>query len=82
VLKLGWIAQSSVAKFMVRRRGPSSQRWKTFIRNHAADIAAIDLFVVPTIDLTPLLVVLCGRLGHSQQSHSSADSITNVCQAL
>jgi transposase InsO family protein len=34
---------------MVRRRGPPSQGWKAFIRNHAPDIAAIDLFVVRTI---------------------------------
>jgi transposase InsO family protein len=50
LLKLGIeIAQSTVAKYMVRRRGPPSQGWKTFLRNHAPDIAAIDLFVVPTI---------------------------------
>jgi hypothetical protein len=34
---------------MVKRRGPPSQGWKTFLRNHAPDIAAMDLFVVPTI---------------------------------
>jgi transposase InsO family protein len=34
---------------MVKRRGPRSQGWKTFLRNHAPDIAAMDLFVVPTI---------------------------------
>jgi hypothetical protein len=34
---------------MVRRRGPPSQGWKTFLRNHAPDIAAIDLFVARTI---------------------------------
>ena len=50
MLKLGIeIAQSTVAKYLVRRRGPPSQGWKTFIRNHAPDIAAIDLFVVRTI---------------------------------
>ena len=50
LLKLGIeIAQSSVAKYMERRRGPPSQGWKTFLRNHAPHIAAIDLFVVPTI---------------------------------
>jgi hypothetical protein len=50
LLKLGIeIAQSTVAKYMERRRGPPSQGWKTFLRNHAPDIAAIDLFVVPTI---------------------------------
>ena len=32
--------QSSVAKYMVKRRGPPSQGWRTFLRNHAADIAA------------------------------------------
>src|SRR5580692_557185 len=50
LLKLGFeVAQSSVAKYMVKRRAPSSQGWRTFLRNHAPDIAAMDLFVVPTI---------------------------------
>jgi hypothetical protein len=50
LLKLGFsVAQSTVAKYMVRRRAPSSQGWRTFLRNHAPDIAAMDLFVVPTI---------------------------------
>jgi transposase InsO family protein len=49
LLKLGFgVAQSTVAKYMVKRRGPPSQGWKTFLRNHALDIAAVDLFVVPT----------------------------------
>ena len=50
VLKLGIdIGQTSVAKYMARRRGPPSQGWKTFLNNHADGIAAMDLFVVPTI---------------------------------
>jgi transposase InsO family protein len=50
LLKLGFgVAQSTVAKYMVKRRGPLSQGWKTFLRNHAPDIAAVALFVVPTI---------------------------------
>src|SRR3954463_10965469 len=50
LLKLGIeIGQSSVAKYMARRRGPPSQDWKTFLRNHTDGIAAMDLFVVPTI---------------------------------
>ncbi|MGH8032474.1 MAG: integrase core domain-containing protein [Luteimonas sp.] len=49
LLKLGFqLAQSTVAKYMVKHRGPPSQGWKTFLRNHADGIAAIDLFVVPT----------------------------------
>jgi hypothetical protein len=44
LLKLGFqIAQSSVAKYMAKRRGPPSQGWCTFLRNHAPDVAAMDL---------------------------------------
>lgn len=51
LLKLGFdVAQLTVAKRMIRRRGPPSQGWRTFLQNHAPDIAAIDLLVVPTID--------------------------------
>jgi transposase InsO family protein len=50
LLKLGFsVAQSTVGKYMVKRRGPPSQGWRTFLRNHTPDIAAMDLFVVPTI---------------------------------
>jgi hypothetical protein len=53
LLKLGFsVAQLSVAKYIVKRRGPPSQEWRTFLRNHAPDIAAMDLFVVPTIGLS------------------------------
>jgi hypothetical protein len=62
LLKLRFeMAQSSVAKYMVKRRGPPSQGWRTFLRNHAPDIAAMDLFVVPTIgfDLLYALRPVC-----------------------
>ena len=46
LLKLGIeVAQSNVAKYMVKRRGPPSQGWRTFLRNQAPDIAAMDLFL-------------------------------------
>jgi hypothetical protein len=46
LLKLGFeVAQSSVAKYMVKQHRPPSQGWRTFLRNHAPDIAAMDLFV-------------------------------------
>jgi hypothetical protein len=64
LLKLGFeIAQSSVAKYMVKRRGPPSQGWRTFLRNHAPDIAAMDLFVVPTIGFDLLYAFVIVRLG-------------------
>ena len=49
-LKLGFeVAESTVSKYMIRRRHPPSQSWRTFLRNHAEAIAAIDLCVVPTV---------------------------------
>ena len=64
LLKLGFeVAQSSVAKYMVKRRGPPSQGWRTFLRNHAPDIAAMDLFVVPTIGFDLLYAFVIVRLG-------------------
>ena len=63
LLKLGFeVAQSSVAKYMVKRRGPPSQEWHTFLRNHAPDIAAMDLFVVPTIGFELLYAFVIVRL--------------------
>jgi len=57
------IAQSTVAKYMGRRLLPPSQGWRTFLRNHAPDIAAVDLFVVPTVGFKLLyaLVILVWR---------------------
>jgi transposase InsO family protein len=63
LLKLGFeVAQSSVAKYMVKRRGPPSPGWRTFLRNHAPDIAAMDLFVVPTIGFDLLYAFIIVRL--------------------
>jgi hypothetical protein len=63
LLKLGFeVAQSSVAKYMVKRRAPPSQGWRTFMHNHAPDIAAMDLFVVPTIGFDLLYALLIVRL--------------------
>jgi hypothetical protein len=45
LLKLGVdIGQTSVAKYMVRRRDPPSQGWRTFLPNHADGIATMDMF--------------------------------------
>jgi hypothetical protein len=63
LLKLGFeVAQSSVAKYMVKRRGPPSQGWRIFLRNHAPDIAAMDLFVVPTVGFDLLYALVIVRL--------------------
>src|SRR5271170_5925278 len=63
LLKLGFeVAQSSVAKYMVKRHRPPSQGWRTFLRNHAPDIAAMDLFVVPTVGFDLLYAFVIVRL--------------------
>jgi len=43
-------------------RTPPSQGWRTFLRNHAPDIAAMDLFVVPTIGFDLLYAFVIVRL--------------------
>jgi len=84
LLKLGIdVGQTSVAKYMARRRGPPSQGWKTFLRNHADGIAAMDLFVVPTISfrlLYGLLIMGHGRrqiLWFGVTAHPTAEWIAN-----
>jgi hypothetical protein len=63
LLKLGIEgAKSTVAKYLSRRRRPPSQGWKTFLRNHTPHIAAIDMFVVPTIGFRPLNGLVIIRL--------------------
>jgi hypothetical protein len=51
---------------MVKRRGPPSQRWRTFLRNHAPDIAAMDLFLVPTISFDLLYAFVIVRLNRRE----------------
>ena len=84
LLKVGVdIGQTSVAKYMGRRRSPPSQGWKTFLRNHADGIAAMDLFVVPTISFRLLYGLLI--LGHGRRrilwfgvtAHPTAEWIAN-----
>lgn len=59
LLKLGFdVGQTTVAKYMATRRRPPSQSWKTFLRNHAEGIAALDLFAVPTVELRLLFALV------------------------
>jgi hypothetical protein len=67
LLKLGFaVAQSTVAKYMASTDGrPSGQSWGTFLRN-LPQIAAMDLFVVPTIGFNPLYVLVVVRLARRE----------------
>ena len=66
LLKLGFkVAESTVSKYMMRHRGPPSQTWRTFLRNHAEAIAAIDLCVVPTLTFELLFAFVV--VGHGRR---------------
>jgi transposase InsO family protein len=68
LLKLGFVvAQSTVAKYMARADGdPCGQRWGTFVRNHLPRIAAMDLFVVPTVSFNLLYALVIVRLARRE----------------
>jgi transposase InsO family protein len=68
LLKLGFaVAQSTVAKYMASTGGrPSGQSWGTFLRNHLPQMAAMDLFVVPTIGFSLLYVLVIVRLARRE----------------
>ena len=66
LLKLGIeVGQASVAKYMVRRRQPPSQTWRSFLRNHMGQMMAADFFVVPTATCRLLFVLI--MLAHDRR---------------
>lgn len=59
LLKLGIdIGETSVGKYLVRRRRPPSQTWRTFLENHVKTMVSVDFFTVPTIRFQVLYVFL------------------------
>ena len=83
------VGQTSVAKYISRSTRSPSQGWKTFLRNHANGIAAIELFVVPTVSFRLLYGLL--TMGHGRRqilwlgvtAHPTAEWIANqLTQAL
>jgi transposase InsO family protein len=66
LLKLGIaVAQSTVAKYLQRRRKPPSQNWQTFLTNHVEQTASIDFFTVPTATFQVLFVFIV--LSHARR---------------
>src|SRR5438093_7947314 len=62
LLKLGLtVSQATVSKYMLRPRRPPSQAWRTFLRNHAKDLIALDFFTVPTATFRVLFVLVVLR---------------------
>ena len=59
------IAESTVAKYMVKQPKPPSQTWRTFLKNHAADIVACDFFTIYTVTFRVYYVFI--MLRHSDR---------------
>jgi hypothetical protein len=66
LLKLGLtVSQATVSKYMLRHRRPPSQAWRTFLKNHAKDVIALDFFTVPAATFRVLFVLV--MLTHSRR---------------
>jgi putative transposase len=66
LLKLGvTVSQATVSKYIFRPRRPPSQAWRTFLKNHAKDLIALDFFTVPTATFRVLFVLVV--LSHARR---------------
>src|SRR5207302_8500049 len=52
------IGETSVSKYMIRRRRPPSQTWKAFLESHVKSMVSVDFFTVPIIRFQILYVFL------------------------
>lgn len=70
LLKLGYdVSEATVSRYMLKRRGRPTQNWKTFLRNHTSEIAAIDFLTVPTIMFRTLYVFVVLSLDRRRIVH-------------
>src|SRR3989449_1183835 len=66
LLKLGIeVSQATVGRYMPWRPKVPSPTWRTFLRNHMADIVAVDMFVVATATFRLLYALIV--LGHDRR---------------
>jgi hypothetical protein len=67
------ISPRTVRRYMPKdrgpRHGPSSQRWMTFVRNHAEGILASDFFVTVTANFRVLYVFVVMEVGTRRIAH-------------
>jgi putative transposase len=52
------VSERTVSRLLRRPRRPPSQTWRTFLTNHAATLASIDFFTVPTLTGRVLFVLV------------------------
>ena len=63
------VADSTVAKYLVRTRKPSSPTWKTLLQNHLHELAAVDFFTVQTVTFRVLYVFVVLSLDRRRVLH-------------
>ncbi len=70
LIMLGYhVSESTVAKYMVKRKGRPTQNWKTFLQNHLGEIVAIDFLTVPTVTFKTLYVFVVLSLDRRRIVH-------------
>ncbi len=65
------ISESTVAKYMIRRRNPPSQTWRTFLDNHLTDLVSVGFFTVPTATFRILYAFVILRLDRREIVYSN-----------
>ena len=69
LLKLGIeVSQATVGRYLPRRPKAPSPTWRSFLRNHLTDIAAVDMFIVATATFRILYTLIV--LDHHRRNHS------------
>src|ERR671929_90062 len=72
---VGWVSSRSIRRYRWRGpRRPSSQTWRTFLRNHAHHLWAADLFTVPTLTFKTLYVLVFIAHGRRELVHVNVTS--------
>jgi hypothetical protein len=74
----GFRSQSTVTKYVARNGRGRSQTWKTVLRNHAPDIAATDMFIVPTVGFKLLYGIVIMRLDRRRLVWTNATTNPNA----
>ena len=72
------VAESTVAKYMIRDRKPPSQTWRTFLENHVPDLVGIDFFTIPTATFRVLYCFIVLRHDRRQIVHFNATMHPNA----
>ncbi len=70
LIMLGYeVSESTVAKYMVKRKGRPTQNWRTFLENHLGEIVAIDFLTIPTVTFKTLYVFVVLSLDRRRVVH-------------